>query len=188
MKVLMAAVPGKSLRSGAATSHVPAGSVAVQNLDHIETRIRVGRNWSPGVHRALRPGATGARTTSPSPLRSPGNTTGPAAQGADPGGDRSPGPIGRNALRRRHLLSASATEVSSETREINTAQQHYRDLIAAVRLITTIQKEVDREEALAVYRLRLGDCLERHEPPAKASSGGTSWRRGPFAGMELIIV
>ncbi len=46
------------------------------------------------------------------------------------------------------MLSATATEVSSETREINTAQQHYRDLIAAVRLITTIQKEVDREEAL----------------------------------------
>ena len=32
--------------------------------------------------------------------------------------------------------------------EAGTAQQHCRDLIAAVRLIATIQKEVDREEDL----------------------------------------
>ena len=32
--------------------------------------------------------------------------------------------------------------------ETGTAQQHYRDLIAAVRLVGTIQKEVDREENL----------------------------------------
>ena len=33
--------------------------------------------------------------------------------------------------------------------EAGTAQQHYRDLIAAGRLIATIQKEVDREEDLS---------------------------------------
>ena len=32
--------------------------------------------------------------------------------------------------------------------ETGTAQQHYRDLIAAVRLVGTIQTEVDREEDL----------------------------------------
>ena len=32
--------------------------------------------------------------------------------------------------------------------ETGTAQQHYRDLIAAVRLIATIQKEVDSAEDL----------------------------------------
>jgi len=46
------------------------------------------------------------------------------------------------------MLSATSIEVSSVTGETDSAQQHYRDLIAAVRLITTIQKEVDREENL----------------------------------------
>ncbi len=46
------------------------------------------------------------------------------------------------------MLSATSIEVSSVTRETDSAQRHYRDLIAAVRLITTIQKEVDQEEGL----------------------------------------
>ena len=46
------------------------------------------------------------------------------------------------------MISATPTERSADTTENGTAQQHYRDLIAAVRLIATIQKEVDREEDL----------------------------------------
>jgi hypothetical protein len=46
------------------------------------------------------------------------------------------------------LLSATLIERSADVTETGTAQQHYRDLIAAVRLIATIHKEVDREEDL----------------------------------------
>jgi hypothetical protein len=46
------------------------------------------------------------------------------------------------------LISATPIERGADNTETGTAQQHYRDLIAAVRLIATIQKEVDREENL----------------------------------------
>jgi hypothetical protein len=46
------------------------------------------------------------------------------------------------------LISATPIERGADMTETGTAQQHYRDLIAAVRLIATMQKEIDREENL----------------------------------------
>jgi hypothetical protein len=57
------------------------------------------------------------------------------------------------------LISATSIERNADMTEAGTAQQHYRDLIAAVRLIATIQKEVDREEGLGCLPLRLGSCF-----------------------------